>query len=342
MNSQWEKYLESTYSGQPIQGVSNEWRPPSCALMDLSHLGLIQVTGEDADTFLQGQVTNDIRELGDENFQINSYCSPKGRMLAIFHAFRHAGALTLQMSTETQSGILERLRKFILMAKVRIDDASDLIVKVGLAGTGAESLLQQHFTALPDQPGKLQHENGVTVMRLPADRPRFELLGSTEKMIDLWGAFLPAATVCHPDYWSLLDIRAGTPNLYNDTAELFVPQMTNLQLIDGVSFTKGCYTGQEVVARMKYLGKLKRRMYLTRIQAGIDFCPKPGDELYSSTSASGQGAGKIVDARPSPDGGCELLAVLEIAAFEQDDVHIGSTSGPKLQLMSLPYEFESH
>jgi folate-binding Fe-S cluster repair protein YgfZ len=114
--------------------------------------------------------------------------------------------------------------------------------------------------------------------------------------------------------------------------------MTNMQLIDGVSFIKGCYTGQEVVARMRYLGKLKRRMYLA--SADTKSCPKPGDELFSDASSSGQWTGKVVDAQPSPNGGCELLSVLEITAFEQDNVHLESPSGPKLQFESLPYAFE--
>ena len=124
--------------------------------------------------------------------------------------------------------------------------------------------------------------------------------------------------------------------MYPETAEAFVPQMTNMQLVNGVSFTKGCYTGQEVVARMRYLGKLKRRMYLAHIDA--DSPPKSGDALFSASSESGQGTGKIVAAQASPEGGYDLLAVVEISAVERGDVRWGET-GPRLAFRELPYEF---
>jgi hypothetical protein len=136
------------------------------------------------------------------------------------------------------------------------------------------------------------------------------------------------------DTWALLDIRAGQPTVYGSTSEAFIPQMTNMQLIDGVSFTKGCYTGQEVVARMQYLGKLKRRMYLAEVQS--EAAPKIGDELLSDASASGQGAGKVVDARLDANGRYELLVVAEIAAVEQGKLTLGE-NGPALRFLDLPY-----
>jgi folate-binding protein YgfZ len=135
-----------------------------------------------------------------------------------------------------------------------------------------------------------------------------------------------------------MDIRAGIPNVFEDTVEAFVPQMANLQLVGGVSFTKGCYTGQEVVARMQYLGKLKRRMYHARVDAGQP--PTPGTEVFSPSSDSGQGAGRIVDAAASPDGGYEVLAVLQISSADANDLQLGDIDGPALQLMELPYAFE--
>jgi tRNA-modifying protein YgfZ len=113
--------------------------------------------------------------------------------------------------------------------------------------------------------------------------------------------------------------------------------MANLQLLGGVSFTKGCYTGQEVVARMQYLGKLKRRMYRARIDAQA--CPARGTEIFSPSSESGQGAGRVVDAAPSPDGGFEVLAVLQISSADTGDLHLGEAGGPRLELLDLPYAF---
>jgi hypothetical protein len=141
------------------------------------------------------------------------------------------------------------------------------------------------------------------------------------------------------EFWSLMDIRAGVPNIFEDTVEAFVPQMANLQLIGGVSFTKGCYTGQEVVARMQYLGKLKRRMYRAHVDSTQ--APARGAEVFSPSSESGQGAGRIVDVAASPDGGYEVLAVIQISSAGADDLRLVDAEGPALRLLDLPYQFET-
>jgi tRNA-modifying protein YgfZ len=134
----------------------------------------------------------------------------------------------------------------------------------------------------------------------------------------------------------LLDIRAGIPTIYDRTADAFVPQMANMQLIDGVSFNKGCYTGQEVVARMQYLGKLKRRMYLAEVES--DTPPQPGDELFSTSTTSQQGSGSVVAASPLGGGRYEILAVVEVRSAESGEVRL-SDHGPVLQFKALPYPF---
>lgn len=140
------------------------------------------------------------------------------------------------------------------------------------------------------------------------------------------------------DYWALLDIRAGIPTVYPQTRDTFVPQMVNLHLLDGVSFKKGCYTGQEVVARMQYLGKLKRRMYQARVEAA-EKPPAPGDKLYSASSHSEQATGWVVDARGNGDGDYELLVVVEIEAREHGEVQLAGPDGPSLVLSDPPYGF---
>jgi folate-binding protein YgfZ len=154
----------------------------------------------------------------------------------------------------------------------------------------------------------------------------------------LWEEARQTATPTSRQAWALLDIRAGIPTVYPETVEAFVPQMANLQLVEGVSFTKGCYTGQEVVARMQYLGKLKRRMYRVRVDTGQPV--EPGMELFSASSDSGQGAGRVVDAAASPDGGYEALVVTPISCAEADDLQLGDSGGPALHLLDMPYPFE--
>jgi len=343
MNSQWQTFLQANYALlSEEQGHRFPDAPPfpETALFDLSHLGLIKVAGEEAQDFLQGQFSNDTRELSDTHSQLSAYCSPKGRMLASLRLFMRDDAIYLQQPQDTHANLIKRLPMFILRSDVQISDASDELVRIGLAGRSAEQLLSEQFSALPENTtGATLQEGDFTLIRLPGDAPRFEILGPSDAMQTLWEQLAEHAAPANTEYWRLLDIQSGIPTIYAQTIEAFVPQMTNLQLVDGVSFTKGCYTGQEVVARMKYLGKLKRRMYRAHVEN--EQLPQPGDALYSPTSDSTQGAGKVVDAAPAPNGGYELLAVTENLVYEQDSLHLNSEGGPKLAFQTLPYAFDS-
>ena len=305
---------------------------PDCAITELSHFGLIRATGSDVRTFLQGQLTNDINQVTPALAQLSSYCSPKGRILGSFWVMQRGDDLYLQLPADRLPGILKRLRMFVLRAQVTLEDASGELARFGITGSCAADLL-------PFAPGAdkaTATRDDITVIRLPGERPRFEIIGPVSALAPLWSKLSETATQTGPDFWSLMDIRAGVPNVFEDTVEAFVPQMANLQLIGGVSFTKGCYTGQEVVARMQYLGKLKRRMYLAHIADTQR--PAPGAEVFSPSSESGQGAGRIVDAAPSPDGGFDVLAVLQISSAEAGDVRLHDAAGPVLELRPMPYD----
>lgn len=338
MNEAWKAFLES--QSATFDAAGRATFPASaagggCELFDLSHLGLIRVSGEDAATFLQGQTSNDVRNLERGGSQMSSVCTPKGRMIANFRLFAYDGDFLLQMPVETQAPLLKRLPMFILRSRVRVWDAGDELVRIGIAGPEAEALLKAAVSELPPKAGEGLARNGFHLYRLPGDPPRFQAVGEAEAVEALWRAVAPGATPGSAEGWSLLTIRAGVPTVHGATAEAFVPQMANMDLVNGVSFTKGCYTGQEVVARMRYLGKMKRRMYRARVEA--ERYPLPGEELFSAASDSPQGAGRVVDAAPSPDGGYELLAVAEIALHEQNDLHLESATGPRLEFLGLPY-----
>ena len=341
MNTQWQAFLTS--QGAEVGAFDTARLPgatllPDCALSDLSHLGLVRFEGDDALSFLQGQCTNDLHHVETgERSQLNAFCTPKGRMLASFLTFRHDGAFYLQDPRDNLEPLLKRLPMFILRSKVKTRDDSDRLVRIGVSGDCAPGLLGPHFAALPAEPGQVATQNGTTALRLAADRPRFEVIGEADAIQGLWATL--AAQGARPaaaDHWALLDIRAGLPNIYAATREEFVPQQCNLQLVDGVNFQKGCYTGQEVVARMKYLGKLKRRMYRARSTGEA----APGMDLWSAASQSGQGGGKVVDARPSPDGGWEMLVMTEIAAVERNDVRLVNAEGAAVEFLELPYPFD--
>jgi folate-binding protein YgfZ len=228
---------------------------------------------------------------------------------------------------------------FILRSQVTLEEVSDQLVAIGLAGECSSELLATTFNNLPQAPGDSLQQDGTTILRLPGPTPRFELIGSADAMRTLWPKLAEKASTTNSELWSLLDIRSGIPTVYSGTVESFVPQMTNMQLIDGVNFDKGCYVGQEVVARMKYLGSLKRRMYLATTDSSTQ--PQPGDELFSSAETeSGQRAGKVVMSAAAPLGGYELLAVIENSHIETDQLHLESNTGPTIVLTPLPYEFE--
>ncbi len=343
MNQQWRGLLESwsaSISEKDIVKFADADLFPQCALSELSSLGLIRVSGEDAADFIQSMFSNDIQTINQQRSQISCWCTAQGRMLAIFRIFMRDGDFILQFPKELMEASLKRLSMFILTSKVELTDISDQLVRIGLSGECSSNLLKPHFGLPPEDIDTVCHAGGLTLLRLPADRPRFELVGPVEQIAQLWQQLNTEAVVAGPDLWPLLDIRAGIATVYNNTSEAFIPQVVNLQLVDGISFTKGCYVGQEVVARMKYLGQLKRRMY--RAHVTTDERPSPGDELLSPhEDGSGQGIGKVVDARPSPDGGYEMLVTATDSAYASGDLCLHNNPDQQLSFLTLPYTFES-
>lgn len=368
MNNQWKAFLESRSARIDDEGRVRFPNAPveaACALSDLSDLGLIAVTGPEAAQFLQGQLTNDVVGLQAGHSQLGSHCSPKGRMLACFRVIKLEDGIYLQLPRSKVEATVQRLRMYLLRAKARIEDASDRVAAIGIAGDCAPGLLAARFARLPDQDNEVTCQAGpptgsaaaaqpatgsadpdadasiaggdLILARIPGPVPRFEILGPPAALESVWDDLAATATLVDADYWALLDIRAGIPSVYPETSDAFVPQMANLELVDGVSFTKGCYTGQEVVARMRYLGKIKRRMYRAEVRSPEP--PAPGSALHCPTSGSAQGTGRVVDARPNDRGGFELLVVVEIAAAEQGEVRLGGPEGPLLSFAPPPYGF---
>ena len=304
---------------------------------DLGHLGVISVHGKDAADFLQGQFSNDVKQVDEGHSQLSAYCTPKGRVLGLFRLFRRGDTYYLRLPLDTLDAVLERLRRYVLRAEVTLEDATDNFIRIGVTGKDAVEELAAVISNLPEQEGAALQTQELSVLRVPGVHPRFEVYAlSYEAARSLWDTLNVRGAPVGLDAWQLTEIQAGLPNVYASTAEQFIPQMLNLQLIDGVNFRKGCYPGQEIVARTQYLGALKRRMYAGRIEADIP--PSPGDALYTSDD-SVPAAGQLVDARPHPDGGYTALAVLQISAAETGALHLGSSDGPAFTLEALPYPF---
>ena len=238
----------------------------------------------------------------------------------------------MQLPSSLREPIQKQLSKFILRSKVKAENASGDWALIGVAGKDAAALVAAGAGAGADSAARSRCTwMERPVIRLPVDR--YEIVVPREQAPRLAEA-LGAADKAGPEHWEWLDIRAGIPVILPATQEQFVPQMVNLDLIGGVSFEKGCYPGQEIVARMHYRGTLKQRMYLANV--AVDERPQPGEKLYSPGFGE-QACGTIVNAARSPEGGHDVLAVIQIASAERGDMHWKAPAGPALKLLPLPY-----
>jgi len=310
--------------------------PAITTLVNLSHFGLIEFAGEEALPFLQGQLSCDVENLQIWHAQYGSYNTPKGRMLASFLLWRTADAYYMQLPRGLCEPVRKRIAIFILRSKVRVTDASDGWALFGIAGTNAEQLLKKKLGPVPSTPMEMTTAENVSILKL--DSTRFQIIAEADYASQVRDVLADETIPASREAWDLLDIRAGIPFVLPETQEQFVPQMANLDLVGGVSFSKGCYPGQEIVARMHYLGKLKQRMYLARIETADP--PNAGDKVFSSMLGE-QAAGMLVNAAPVPGGGYDALVVMQIESAGSGDIHWKSLDGPRLQLKSLPYEIPS-
>jgi folate-binding protein YgfZ len=304
---------------------------PTNLIAVLDDLGLIEVSGDDAASFLHNQLTNDVEHLGLDEARLAGYCSPKGRLLATMLMWRTADAIYLQLPRDIQPAIQKRLQMFVLRAKVRIADATNAYVMVGVIGAKAPGV----FPTLPAAPYSAGHSDYGSLIRLPDSdgQPRGMWITSpvhAQEMLPLIAGTLQPAS---PAVWRLSDIHAGIPQITAATQEKFVPQMINYELIGGVNFKKGCYPGQEIVARSQYLGKLKRRTLLARVD---DTEAKAGMEVFSAADPD-QPCGMIVNAEANGAESSSCLVEVKLAAVEAGAVHLGSNTGNVLQFAELPY-----
>ncbi len=342
MNEIWKSFIQSqgaVLDGERVQhfGKPAEERraaAQSNVLAELSDQALIRARGADTQNFLNGQLSNDMRRLDATHSQLAAWCSPKGRMLVIFRLFRRGDDTLMQLPVSLLETILKRLKMFVLRAKVTLEDAGAELVSFGISGPDAERLLREAAGFVPGEISGCETRDEITVIKIAGPHPRFEIIAPTDNAMKLWTTLRSTTTPVAAPVWNWLDIMAGIPGVHPETSEAFVPQMANLEIVGGVDFKKGCYPGQEIVARMQYLGKLKQRMYRARFEG--DALPRPGDSIFAP-DFPGQSAGTVVAAQPAPDKGFDLLAVIQISSAENGELHLGSETGPKLSLQTLPY-----
>jgi tRNA-modifying protein YgfZ len=286
----------------------------------LPHLGILRFSGPDAASFLQGQLSNDTGRLAQQSPLLAAYSSAQGRVLAVLHLLPHSSGVAAILPRELLVPTLERLKKFVLRAKVKIEDAGDSLIVAGYHGVDG---LRAAGLPVPAT-GKYAEHNGIGIAAVGGS-DRYWVIGkaSDPALLELEDSAEHG--------WRLADIREGLPQVYAATSETFVAQMLNLDLLDGISFTKGCYTGQEIIARTQHLGRIKRRMFRLQLP--------PGDWLVGQALQLNDGRqGKLVDVIHHDDR-AEALAVLNLESAAEPDA--ASSLLVTATELALPYSLAS-
>lgn len=293
---------------------------PADGGVPLGHLGFIRARGADATKFLQSQLTNDFAALGRSEARLAGFCSAKGRLQASFVAWKaDDDDVLLACSASVLAATLKRLSMFVLRAQCKLTDATAEVPLHGLVGAAARRAIGDARI------WEKRDIDGTFVIRLPD-------AAGLERCIVAAAPAATAAPAIALDIWRWLEVRSGVPSIEAATVDRFVPQMLNYELIGGVDFQKGCYPGQEIVARSQYRGTIKRRMFLFDCAAPA----APGIEVFHSAEPA-QPAGMIVNAAPDPRGGWSALAEVKLAELEGGTLQLGAAGGPELRRRELPY-----
>ncbi|MFZ6776368.1 YgfZ/GcvT domain-containing protein [Undibacterium sp. Ji83W] len=337
----WEDFLSSqgaTVENLNTSGFTPHWQSDALQtgfIAPLTDLGLIRVTGEDAPSFLHNQLSNDVEHLGAGELRRAAYCTPKGRMLASFVYWKDGQDIIFQLSKTIQTTVQKRLQMFILREKAKLHDINAEYVVLGLGGTAVPAALQEWFPGLPAQiDQKLSNEYGSLLRVADANNaPRYQWIAPVEIAQQAWPKLSTQLRVVNTNAWRVTEIQAGIAIVIASTQEKFVPQMINFELIGGVNFKKGCYPGQEIVARSQYLGKLKRRMAIALVHAKDVIA---GSEVFHSDDVS-QPCGMIVNAEQHQEDCSLVLMEMKLADQESGQLTLGSATGAAIELLPLPY-----
>ena len=307
----------------------------SATLTDLSDLGVLALEGADSKRFLQGQSTSDTEQLNADTALPGAICNAKGRMLTSYRAVEpETDSVLLVMHRPLVDTTINNLGKYAAFFKTTLSNASDDYRLLGISGSDCESILEGQFDAIPTAINQLCITGGCLLLRISPQQ--FLVIVKTDLVEQLWQKLAQSFTPTGMAYWQLQSIRAGQARVQAETAEQFVPQMLNLQATGAVNFKKGCYTGQEIVARMQYLGKLKRRTYRVIIEASTP--PQVATDIYDS--ANNKLVGSVLLAASADEKNTEMLAVLH---EEQADASAFIIDGETVtvSIAELPYSLTS-
>ena len=332
MNPEWQQFLQQIgASGVSFAGTAVD---PGAAtheglLADLSKLVPLECSGRDAGQFLNAQFTSDINQLPDGAWQYSAWCNPQGRVLATFIVFRVDAAFLLLLPASLKDMFLKRLRIYVLRSDVLINDRSDELVCTGLLGNDR----MQPLPGAPQITGQVARRDGLSLLCVAgAPTPRLLAVGPVADMQSLWRSLQGRFTTCDSGPWECRDISAGVPWVGETTSGLFLPQELDLDLMGGLSYSKGCFPGQEVIARLHFRGKVKQRLH--RCTSSMDLpAPVPGEKLYAQTSENAAGA--ILNVADSGQGEYAILAVANLELAAAGSLHLEHNPDLSLRLATV-------
>ena len=326
--------LEGAAAPPGATGSRDAWQAARSAAVvaEASSLGLLAIEGPDATDFLQGQLSNDVKRLAEGQGQWTTFNSPKGRMLATLFLARDPtrDRYLALLAADLVEPVRKRLSMFVLRAKVRIGAAPEMVIG-GVGGPRAAEAIEMATGSVPAA-STLGVRGDGGVIHLPDGR--FVVVAAGAAAGDTASKLAAHATPAGADVWAWLGVRSGVPMITGATQDLFVAQTANWDALGGLDFRKGCFTGQEVVARTQHLGRLKERLFAFRTQSDA---PAPATRLYGEPFAD-QAAGTVVNSARDPEGGARFLAVAQIQAAERGTMSIGAPDGAAAQREPLPYD----
>jgi len=302
-------------------------------ISDLSYLAIIEISGADAESFLNAQFTSNITKFPEHQLQFSAWCNPKGQVKTTFYIYRHADNFYILLPEELKESFLKQLSMYILRADVQLTDLSDSHSRLGLclkksdmekSDVGQSDILNQ----LPDNLAVLPLASTETEV----GQSRYIIVTDIQQAESIRESLTEQLTESDSSVWKGLDIQTGIPWLTLETAEKFLPQMLNLDLMEALDYQKGCYPGQEIIARLHYRGELKRNLYLatcTSKETPKKITPVAGTSIVSSDKSVGTVIQTQTDVKTT-----YLLAVIDNDSI-QDNLFLYNTDGPQLTVSSL-------
>jgi len=306
----------------------------------LTHQALIKVSGSEAFSFLQAQLTSDIEKISDNQAQFSAYCDPQGQVLANFLVFKYQDDFYLNFDASLAESILKRLTMFVLRSDVKLEAVSNELIQVGFAGEFGDLDVQRRLSTKVKEVFEAGHVTiegmeDILVIKVPGPYHKYALFGPAEQMIEAWKKIRDNSDVTNNYDWNLLNIAAGVPEITNATTGKFIAQFFNLDKFDAINFQKGCFPGQEIIARVHYRGKVTKRMLRLHIDEALNLLPgetitlkDEGDKTHKLT---------VISANPDIFNGTLCLAIGTLKSLESVEGDLTTESGQAAVIEPLPY-----